>query len=75
MKYMSLVNLDELTLSETTREECDAKSVPLTHPLKSRGQCLAANPLHPTVTSVRLRKSKPLVTDGPFAETREQLGG
>ena len=38
---------------------------------------MAANPLHPTsmATSVRVRDGKRLVTDGPFAETREQLGG
>ncbi len=42
-----------------------------------RGQYLAAAPLHPTstATSVRIREGKRLVTDGPFAETREQLGG
>jgi len=40
-------------------------------------QYVAANPLHPTAmaTSVRVRNGKRLVTDGPFAETREQLGG
>ena len=77
MKYLLLIYIDEQVLSETTREECDAESVQLTHQLKSRGQYLAANPLHPTSTaiSVRVRDGKPLVTDGPFAETREQLGG
>jgi hypothetical protein len=41
------------------------------------GQYLGANPLHPTsmATSVRVRDGKRFVTDGPFAETREQLGG
>ena len=45
--------------------------------LTSRGQYLGGNPLHPTsaTTSVRMRDGKRLVTDGPFAETREQLGG
>ena len=45
--------------------------------IRSSGQYLAANPLHPTsmATSVRVRNGKRLVTDGPFAETREQLGG
>jgi hypothetical protein len=77
MKYMLLIYIDEQTLSETKREECYAESVQLTHQLKSRGQYLAANPLHPTstATSVRVRDGKALVTDGPFAETREQLGG
>ena len=41
------------------------------------GQYLDASPLHPTATatSVRVREGKKIVTDGPFAETREQLGG
>jgi hypothetical protein len=77
MKYLLLIYIDEQVLSETKGEECDAESVQLTHQLKSRGQYLAANPLHPasTATSVRVRDGKPFVTDGPFAETHEQLGG
>jgi hypothetical protein len=77
MKYLLLIYIDEQALSETTREECYKESVELTHQLTSRGQYLAANPLHPTstATSVRVRNGKALVTDGPFAETREQLGG
>jgi hypothetical protein len=77
MKYLSLIYIDEQPLRETTREECYAECGQLTHQLKSRGQYLAANPLHPrsTATSVRARDGKALVTDGPFAETREQLGG
>jgi hypothetical protein len=77
MRYMLLIYIDEQVLSETTREECYGESVQLTHQLKSRGQYLAANPLHPTstATSVRVHDGKLLVTDGPFAETRELLGG
>jgi hypothetical protein len=77
MKYMSLIYIDEQVLSETTREECSAESVQLAHQLQSRGPYLASNPLHPTSTaiSVRVRDGNALVTDGPFAETREQLGG
>jgi hypothetical protein len=77
MRYMLLIYIDEQVLSETTREECYRESVQLTHQLKSRGQYLATNPLHPTstATSVRVRDGKLLVTDGPFAETRELLGG
>src|SRR5262245_15148056 len=77
MKYMLLIYIDALPLSETRREECYAEPVQLTHQLKIRGQYLAANLLHPTSTaiSVRVRDGKALVTDGPFAETREQLGG
>ena len=77
MKYMLLVYLDELALNETERQECYAESVQLCHDLKAKGQYLAASPLYPVAaaTSVRVRDGKRLVTDGPFAETREQLGG
>ncbi|HEY3966294.1 MAG TPA: YciI family protein [Planctomycetaceae bacterium] len=77
MKYLLLVYGDEHALTETKRQECYVESTELTHQLRSSGQYLAANPLHPvaTATSVRVREGKRLVTDGPFAETREQLGG
>jgi hypothetical protein len=77
MKYLLLIYIDELALSETQGEEWDAESVQFTHQLKSRGPSLAASPRHPTSTaiSVRVRDGKALVTDGPFAETREQVGG
>jgi hypothetical protein len=77
MKYMLLIYYNEGTLSETEREECYVESTQLAQQIKSSGQYLAANPLHPTsmATSVRVRDGKRLVTDGPFAETREQLGG
>lgn len=77
MKYMLLIYHDEQALSETERQECYAESTQLAQQLQASGQYLAANPLHPTsmATSVRVRGGKRLVTDGPFAETREQLGG
>jgi hypothetical protein len=77
MKYMLLVYLDEQALSETEMEHCYVESAQLTQQLNSTGQYLGASPLHPvaTATSVRVRDGKRLVTDGPFAETREQLGG
>jgi len=77
MKYMLLTYLDELALSETEREQCYGESAQLAQDLNSKGQYLAAAPLHPTstATSIRVRDGKRLVTDGPFAETREQLGG
>ena len=64
-------------MSEAERAECYAESTQLAHDIHSSGQYLAANPLHPTsmATTVRVRNGKRLVTDGPFAETREQLGG
>ena len=77
MKYMLLIYLDEHSLSQTEREECYVKSAQLAQDIHSKGQYLAAAPLHPTsmATSIRMREGKRLVTDGPFAETREQLGG
>src|SRR2546428_178569 len=77
MKYMLLIYLDEQALSETERQECYAESTQLAQQIHTSGQYLAANPLQPTsmATSVRVRNGKRLVTDGLFAETREQLGG
>jgi hypothetical protein len=77
MKYMLLIYGDEQALSETERQECYAESTQLAYDLRSNGQYVAANPLHPTAmaTSVQVRNGKRVVTDGPFAETREQLGG
>ena len=77
MKYMLLIYSDEKAWTDSEREHCYAESTQLAHDLHASGQYLGANPLHPvsTATSVRLRSGKRLVTDGPFAETREQLGG
>lgn len=77
MKYMLLVYLDEEVLSESEREKCYVESAQLTQDLNATGHYVAAGPLHPvsTATSVRVRDGRRLVTDGPFAETREQLGG
>ncbi len=78
MKYLLLIYLDEKhPLSEAERQACYAESIELARQLHANGQYLGANPLHPTTmaTSVRVRDGKRLVTDGPFAETREQLGG
>jgi hypothetical protein len=77
MKYMMLVYLDEQAMSDSEREFCYVKSAELTQQLNSSGEYVDASPLHPvsTATSVRVRDGKRIVTDGPFAETREQLGG
>jgi hypothetical protein len=74
---MLLVYLAEEALSDSAREQCYVESAALARQLDAQGQYLAAAPLHPTLTatSVRVRDGKRLVTDGPFAETREQLGG
>ncbi len=77
MKYILLVYYDEQALSDSEREHCYVESAQLTQELNASGQYLAANPLQSisTATSVKVRNGKRLVTDGPFAETREQLGG
>jgi hypothetical protein len=77
MKYMLLVYGDEKALSENEREECCRESAELANKIHATGQYLAASPLEPTpmARSVRVRDGKHIVTDGPFAETREQLGG
>ena len=77
MKYMLLVYLDENAMSEQERELCYVKSAQLARDIHSKGQYLDASPLHAvsTATSIRMREGKRVVTDGPFAETREQLGG
>ena len=77
MKYAMLIYLDENSLSDPQREKCYQESAQYAQQLNSSGKCLAAMPLHPTstATSLRIRDGKRMVTDGPFAETREQLGG
>jgi hypothetical protein len=77
MKYMLLIYMDEKAMNEADREHCYVESTELAHELKSNGQFVATAPLQPisTATSVRVRDGKRLVTDGPFAEAREQLGG
>jgi hypothetical protein len=77
MKYMLLIYMEDNAMNETEREHCYVESTQLCHDLKAKGQYLAASPLQPvsTATSIRVRDGKRLVTDGPFAETREHLGG
>ena len=77
MKYMLLIYMGENAMNESEREHCYKESTQFAHELHSNGRYLAANPLQPvaTATSVRIRDGKRHVTDGPFAETREQLGG
>lgn len=79
MKYMLLIYGDENApaLTEAAREHCYVESTQIAHDLQASGQFLACAPLQPTssATSVRIREGKRLVTDGPFAETKEQLGG
>jgi hypothetical protein len=79
MKYMLLVHHDEAAFDQIGKEKQQqmlAESVQLTHQLHANGKYLSASPRQPAATAaiVRVRDGKPLVIDGPFAETREQLG-
>ena len=80
VKYMLLVHHDEEAFSkssETERKQLLQESVQLANQLHSDRQYLSAAPLHPTseTTCVKVRNGKRVITDGPFAETRERLGG
>lgn len=77
MKYMLLIYSDENAWTESERQQCFVDSTVLTHELHKAGKYCGASPLMgvATATSVRVRDGKRLVTDGPFAETSEQLGG
>ena len=65
------------TLSVAERQQIYLDTAKIREELEARGQHVASAPLYPSssATSVRVREGKRLVTDGPFAETREQLGG
>jgi hypothetical protein len=73
MKYLCLVYLEEQRLNELPDADCVAYDAAL----RENGQCLASEALQPvhTATTVRVRNGKVSVTDGPFAETKEQLTG
>ena len=80
MKYLCLVYVEEKTLNAMTRDERVAlsdESMAYCDGLQKNGQLLGASPLHPveTATTVRVRDGQVSTTDGPFAETKEQLGG
>lgn len=77
MQYMLLIYLEEDALNEQERAACYEESAGYARQLHTRGKYIAAAPLHPTstATSLRTRDGRQVVTDGPFAETREQLGG
>jgi hypothetical protein len=73
MNYLCLVYLDEKRLDELPDEDC----VDYDTQIRASGHCIASEALQPvaTATTVRVRNSKVSVTDGPFAETKEQLAG
>lgn len=80
MKYLCLVYYDENIINnmsavewQALNRECEACGAGL----HASGKMLGGNALHPTTTatSLRIRDGKTLITDGPFAETKEQLAG
>ena len=80
MKYILLIYHDEQSFGRSTEDERQktyAEYRQLIEELKSSGKYLFGDQLQPTATaqSVRVRDGKQLITDGPFAETREQVGG
>ncbi len=80
MKYLLLIYEEEKVwnkLSEAERQGMFGEYYKFTEEIKNSGKYLGGNPLKPTstATTVRVRDGKPLVIDGPFAETKEQLGG
>ena len=80
MKYLCMVFYDENIINNMTSNEwksLNSECVACAEGLGSSGKMLGGNALHPstTATSLRIRDGKPLITDGPFAETKEQLAG
>ena len=77
MKYMLLIYGRENDWTEAERMECIEASTNLCEELLAKGQYVASSPLHSitTATSIRVRDGERMITDGPFAETVEQLGG
>lgn len=80
MRYLCLIYYEEKNLnalSKSAREALSAQSYAYCEVLRQNGQFIAAEPLEPvhTATTVRIKGGKTATTDGPFAETKEQLGG
>jgi hypothetical protein len=80
MKYLCLVYVEEKQLDALPKGELDAcvdESLDYDEVLRKSGHYIASDALQPvqTATTIRLRNGKPFTTDGPFAETKEQLGG
>lgn len=77
MKYMLLIYGSESCWTEDERKTCMIDSMGICDELEKQGKWIASSPLHSvaTATSVRVRDGQRQITDGPFAETTEQLGG
>lgn len=80
MRYMLLIYSNETASAQRSaqeRQECMNHHFELMEAMTKAGVYRAADPLHPTstATTIRVQNGKPIATDGPFAETKEQLGG
>ncbi|MBI4499576.1 MAG: YciI family protein [Gemmatimonadetes bacterium] len=80
MKYLCLIYSDETQWPKLAKAESDkmmAEYMDFTESIKRSGQHVGSNRLQPThtATTIRTRNGKTSTTDGPFAETKEQLGG
>jgi hypothetical protein len=80
MKYLCLIYDDEAKMAKMTKQETDrlmADYGSFTNDVQTNGRFVAAERLQPisTASTVRVRDGKISTTDGPYAETREQLGG
>jgi hypothetical protein len=80
MKYLCLIYDDEAKMAKMTKQEADrlmADYGSFTNDVQTNGRFVAAERLQPisTASTVRVRDGKISITDGPYAETREQLGG
>ena len=80
MRYLCLLYGDETRWERMSKDDIDkvfGQYVAFTEDIKRTGHHLAGEPLQPsrTATTVRVRNGKISTTDGPFAETKEQLGG
>lgn len=80
MKFILLVHHDETAfeqMSDETKKGLLTESIGLCDQLDAKGEYVHASPVHPAATAaiVRVREATPIVTDGPFIETREQMAG
>ncbi|MGE3956138.1 MAG: YciI family protein [Vicinamibacterales bacterium] len=80
MKFLGLAYEEERTLNALSTEEWQAlrdETLNYVEALRASGHLIDARPLQSATraVTVRVRQGRPAVTDGPFAETKEQLGG
>ena len=80
MRYLCLIYDEETKLRDMSKADADAfmgEYFQFTNDIRKSGHYLGGDPLQPvhTATTVRVRNGKVTTTDGPFAETKEQLGG